>query len=81
MPAQYCSFINNPPPPLSPQAELAKFGLHSGAKQNATLLNEKWESLALLKAYPSITLPKEENEYFLFSFTDNDYVTTDGIFP
>lgn len=68
MPAQYCSFINNPPP-LFP------------LKQNATLLNEKWESLALLKAYPSITLPKEENEYFLFSFTDNDYVTTDGIFP
>lgn len=76
VPAQYCQFINYNLP-----SQLAKFGLHNGGKQDSTLLNEKWESLALLKANPYITLPKGQNEYFLFSFSDNDYVTQDGTFP
>jgi hypothetical protein len=41
--AQYCSFID-----FNINSELSKFGLHNGGAQDFGLLNEKWESFALL---------------------------------
>ncbi|EGC45784.1 conserved hypothetical protein [Histoplasma capsulatum var. duboisii H88] len=79
-PAEYCEFID-----YNLESELGKFGLHNGGEQDKMLLNEKWESLALV--------PVDERdcdkkgcghgegglqEYFLISFSDNDYITQDG---
>ncbi|EEH10815.1 conserved hypothetical protein [Histoplasma capsulatum G186AR] len=82
-PAEYCEFID-----YNLESELGKFGLHNGGEQDKMLLNEKWESLALV--------PVDERdcdkkgcghgegglqEYFLISFSDNDYITQDGLSP
>lgn len=40
--AEYCQFLD-----FNVNSELGKFGLHNGGAQDAGLLNEKWESLAL----------------------------------
>lgn len=64
-------------------SELAKFGLHNGGAQDAGLLNEKWESLALVPVEPQghkDKHSKKAREYFLFSFSDNDFITQDGRF-
>lgn len=57
-------------------SELKKFGLHNGGQQDEFLLNEKWESLAL------VPLGQEDSnaspEYLLFSFSDNDFKTQEG---
>ncbi|KAF2754745.1 hypothetical protein EJ05DRAFT_520088 [Pseudovirgaria hyperparasitica] len=66
--ATYCSFLD-----FNVNSELAKFGLHNGGAQDDGLLNEKWESLALAPV-----LGEDKEEYFLFSFSDNDFITTDG---
>ncbi|KAG0640178.1 hypothetical protein HOY80DRAFT_1000398 [Tuber brumale] len=42
-PALYCSSLD-----INNAAQLAKFGLHNGDAQNAALLNEKLESLAIV---------------------------------
>lgn len=67
-PAQYCPFLD-----YNVEGELAKFGLHNGGSQDKFLLNEKWESLALVPANPD-----GGNEYILISFSDNDFITQDG---
>ncbi|KAH8426831.1 esterase-like/phytase family protein [Aspergillus melleus] len=73
-PVEYCSFLN-----FNVDSELAKFGLHNGADQDAGLLNEKWESLALVPAgASSSSKSNSKKEYFLFSFSDNDFMTQDG---
>ncbi|KAA8645992.1 hypothetical protein EYZ11_004009 [Aspergillus tanneri] len=77
-PVEYCSFLD-----FNVNAELARFGLHNGGDQDAGLLNEKWESLALVPANPSRNSHskgkrKGKTEYFLFSFSDNDFMTQDG---
>lgn len=78
-PVEYCSFLD-----FNVDAELAKFSLHNGGDQDAGLLNEKWESLALVPAgasSSSSSSSKQSNgkkEYFLFSFSDNDFMTRDG---
>ncbi|OJJ48648.1 hypothetical protein ASPZODRAFT_61563 [Penicilliopsis zonata CBS 506.65] len=73
-PVEYCTFLDYNDP-----LQLAKFGLHNGGNQNRTLLNEKWESLVVVEADPD-ACPDEngEKEYFLFSFSDNDFITQDG---
>lgn len=72
-PAQYCSFID-----FNVNSELAKFGLSNGGDpKHSTLLNEKWESMTLVPVDPS---SPSKNEFFLFSFSDNDYTTQDGKF-
>ena len=74
MAAEYCSFLD-----YNVNAELGRFGLHNGGTQNATLLNEKWESLALVPVHPGGGQGKgAETEFFLFSFSDNDFITQDG---
>ncbi|RAQ44403.1 hypothetical protein AFGD_008091 [Aspergillus flavus] len=73
-PVEYCEFLD-----YNVESELAKFGLHNGGAQDAWLLNEKWESFALV---PVDTDQQKrgsaKKEYFLFSFSDNDFMTQDG---
>ncbi|KAL2865850.1 esterase-like/phytase family protein [Aspergillus lucknowensis] len=77
-PAEYCPFLD-----FNVNSELAKFGLHNGGEQDAGLLNEKWESLVLVPVEPESGTggskgKGEKTEYFLFSFSDNDFITQDG---
>ena len=70
VPALYCPFID-----FNINSELGKFGLHNGGAQDAFLLNEKWESLALV---PVDADKGEDGEWFLFSLSDNDFITQNG---
>ncbi|KAL4996361.1 esterase-like activity of phytase-domain-containing protein [Aspergillus recurvatus] len=78
-PAEYCSFLD-----FNVDSELAKFGLHNGGEQDSGLLNEKWESLVLIPVEPERKNKgqskgnSEKMEYFLFTFSDNDFITQDG---
>ena len=79
--ATYCTFLD-----FNVNSELAKFGLHNGGDQDVGLLNEKWESLVLVPVQPAAagqwgqwTGKQDANdEYFLFSLSDNDFITQDG---
>lgn len=64
--ATYCSWLD-----FNVNSQLAKFGLHNGGAQDSGLLNEKWESLSLVPA-------EAKDEYYLFSLSDNDFITQDG---
>lgn len=68
-PATYCSWLD-----FNVNSQLNRFGVHNGGAQDDGLLNEKWESLALLPVNPD----KKDGEFFLFSFSDNDFITQDG---
>lgn len=59
---------------LNNNAQLAKFGLHNGAPNNATNLSEKWEAMGLLPALEAAA----PDDFFLFVGNDNDFRTTDG---
>ena len=67
--AQYCSFLD-----FNVNSQLNRFGVHNGGAQDAGLLNEKWESLATVPVNPGTN----DGEYFLFSFSDNDFITQNG---
>lgn len=68
-PETYCSpFVD-----FNVNAALARFGLHNGGAQDSGLLNEKWESLAVVPA-------DGRDEYFIISLSDNDFITQDGEF-
>ncbi|WWC70507.1 uncharacterized protein I206_104458 [Kwoniella pini CBS 10737] len=54
--------------------QLDRFGLHNGGTFDVSLINGKWESAALA----SLEDPQYPNDYFLFSFSDNDFITTNG---
>lgn len=69
-PARYCSFID-----MNRDSQLARFGLHNGGAQDAGLLNEKWESLGMV---PVDGLDGDDDEWFVFSMSDNDFITQDG---
>lgn len=69
-PAAYCSFLD-----YNINSELAKFGLHNGGAQDASLLNEKWESLALV---PVDGKNGADGLWYLFSLSDNDFITKNG---
>jgi hypothetical protein len=73
VPAQYCpwlSFNNND--------QLNRFGVHNGGEQDATLLNEKWESFALLPVDGKFRTKGDGDEYYLISVSDNDFITQNG---
>ncbi|KAK2808911.1 hypothetical protein FQN49_008664 [Arthroderma sp. PD_2] len=73
-PLTYCPFVD-----YNINSELGKFKLHNGGAQDENLLNEKWESLALVPVDPQSEFKDDgKNEYFLISFSDNDYITQDG---
>ena len=67
--AQYCSFLD-----FNVNSQLSRFGVHNGGAQDVGLLNEKWESLATVPVNPGTC----DGEYFLFSLSDNDFITQDG---
>ena len=70
--APYCPFLD-----FNVNSQLGRFGLHNGGEQDQNLLNEKWESLALV---PVDGKKGRDGEWFLLSFSDNDYITQDGEF-
>lgn len=69
-PAAYCSFLD-----YNVNSELGKFGLHNGGAQDQYLLNEKWESLSLV---PVDGQNGDDGEWYLFSLSDNDFITQNG---
>jgi len=68
-PATLHSFID-----LNDNAQLSRFGLHSGAPNDRSNLSEKWESMALVNALD----PQHPNDFFLLIGNDNDFITQDG---
>jgi hypothetical protein len=68
--ATYQSFVD-----MIDDDELERFGLHNGDDADQTLINAKWEGLALASvgdaAYP--------DDYFLFVASDNDFISTQGV--
>ena len=68
--AEYCSFLD-----FNINSELNKFGVHNGGAQDAGLLNEKWESLALVPVDGKIG---DDDEWFVLAISDNDFITQDG---
>jgi hypothetical protein len=75
VPATYCKWLS-----YNVNAQLNRFGVHNGGKQDAGLLNEKWESFALAPVAKAFTtqLPGQGKEYYLISFSDNDFITQNG---
>ncbi|KAF2803793.1 uncharacterized protein BDZ99DRAFT_426605 [Mytilinidion resinicola] len=75
VPATYCSWLD-----YNVNAQLNRFGVHNGGAQDAGLLNEKWESLALAPISKDDKKRKTDDwdEYFLISFSDNDFITQNG---
>lgn len=77
--AQYCQWLD-----FNVNSQLNRFGVHNGGANNTAvgLLNEKWESLALVPVNPSLAGygggGSSDEEYYLFSLSDNDFVTQDG---
>lgn len=69
-PAKYCPWLD-----FNVNSQLRRFGVHNGGAQNRGLLNEKWESIALLPVDPG---DSSSEEYYLFSLSDNDFITQDG---
>ncbi|ANB14804.1 hypothetical protein AWJ20_2415 [Sugiyamaella lignohabitans] len=53
-------------------SQLNRVGLHNGGDNDSTDLDEKWESLAL------VPTSQGSNDYFLFTMSDNDFITQDG---
>ncbi|KAH9481999.1 putative secreted protein [Psilocybe cubensis] len=70
VPAQYVSFVD-----LIDPVQLGRFGLHNGKPADPTLIDAKWESLALAP----VNDPQFPDDYFLFTVADNDFLTTQGI--
>lgn len=68
--AEYCQWLD-----FNVNSQLNRFGIRNGGAQSDGLLNEKWESIALL---PVNTLLPFSNEYYLLSLSDNDFITQDG---
>ncbi|KAL8966453.1 MAG: hypothetical protein Q9197_005971 [Variospora fuerteventurae] len=68
--ATYCSFLD-----FNVNSELARFGLRNGGEQGADLLNEKWESIAVV---PADGKKGNDGVFFVFSLSDNDFITQDG---
>ena len=69
-PATYCPFID-----MNLNSQLNRFGAHNGGDQDANLLNEKWESIGIV---PVDGLIGDDDEWFVFSLSDNDFITQDG---
>lgn len=75
-PAEYCPWLS-----YNNNNELSKFGAHNGGAQDAGLLNEKWESLALAPVAGKFQSNGDGKEYYLISVSDNDFITQNGLCP
>ena len=74
-PATVCPFID-----FNINEQLNKFGLHNGGPQDGALLNEKWEGISLLPVNAEDKIGgSEDEEYFLFAASDNDFSTLNGM--
>lgn len=71
MPARYCEWLD-----YNVDAELGRFGLHNGGEDDAGLLNEKWESLAVVPVLEEGGA--REGEWFVVSLSDDDFITQEG---
>lgn len=71
--ATYCPFID-----FNLNSQLNRFGVRNGGAQDQYLLNEKWESFTVVPVNPGRN--HEDGEYFVFSMSDNDFITQDGYF-
>ncbi|GJJ08811.1 hypothetical protein Clacol_003030 [Clathrus columnatus] len=69
-PAKYQPFIS-----MIDSIQLGRFGLHNGVPIDPTLLNSKWESLALAP----VGDPSFPDDYFIITASDNDFLTTNGV--
>jgi hypothetical protein len=74
-PTTYCSWLD-----FNVNSELGKFGLHNGGNEDSGLLNEKWESIAVVPVLSSGSdrSSSATQEVFIFSFSDNDFITQNG---
>lgn len=70
----YCSFIN-----FNNNTDLSRFGVHNGPPGGITELDEKWESIAVVPVPASLPF-SGPNEYFVLSMSDNDFITTNGVY-
>ncbi|KAF2219439.1 3-phytase [Elsinoe ampelina] len=68
--AEYCSFVD-----YNINSQLNRFGVRNGGPPGEGLLNEKWESLALV---PVDGKEGKDGEFFLISLSDNDFITQNG---
>ncbi|KAF5316148.1 hypothetical protein D9619_006606 [Psilocybe cf. subviscida] len=68
--ATYTSFVN-----IIDATQLARFGLHNGSPNDQTLIDAKWESIALAP----VGDPAFPDDYFLFAASDNDFLSTHGV--
>ncbi|KAH7356216.1 esterase-like activity of phytase-domain-containing protein [Pyrenochaeta sp. MPI-SDFR-AT-0127] len=79
VPATYCPWLS-----YNNNEQLNRFGVRNGGAQDENLLNEKWESFAILPVDDDDDDKKgkkdkeDGKEYFLISFSDNDFITQDG---
>ncbi|EMD60782.1 hypothetical protein COCSADRAFT_123843 [Bipolaris sorokiniana ND90Pr] len=80
VPVTYCQWLS-----YNNNDELEKFSLHNGGEQDSKLLNEKWESFALLPVDKKDEIGRsdrmsedEGKQYYLISFADNDFITQNG---
>lgn len=72
-PATYCPWLS-----YNNNDQLGRFGAHNGGAQDASLLNEKWESLALAPVDKKFEKKGAGDEYYLISVSDNDFITQNG---
>ncbi|KAI0047867.1 hypothetical protein FA95DRAFT_1588967 [Auriscalpium vulgare] len=70
VPATYAGFVD-----MLNSTQLARFGLHNGDPADQTLIDAKWESIALA----SVGDHRFPDDYFLFTASDNDFISTQGI--
>ncbi|KAF2158890.1 hypothetical protein M409DRAFT_61238 [Zasmidium cellare ATCC 36951] len=70
--SEYCQWLD-----FNVNSQLNRFGVHNGGAEDEGLLNEKWESIALVPVDTGYR-GKGSDEYYLLSFSDNDYITQDG---
>ncbi|KAK8086307.1 hypothetical protein PG994_001281 [Apiospora phragmitis] len=68
-PATYCGWLD-----FNVNAQLGRFGLHNGGEQDSGLLNEKWGVHRRGSRGPAAP----DDEYFIFSLSDNDFMTQNG---
>jgi hypothetical protein len=69
-PATCCPFIE-----FNLTSQLSRFGVHNGGNQDAALLNEKWESIGIV---PVDGMIGDDDEWFVFSMSDDDFITQNG---
>lgn len=72
-PATYCPWLS-----YNNNEQLNRFGAHNGGAQDAGLLNEKWESFALAPVDNKFETKGDGDEFYLISFSDNDFITQNG---